>query len=42
MSTATYAGATFEATMHNVMIDAQKNKTTATMTMKGRRTGDCK
>lgn len=39
---ATYAGATFEATMHTVTTDAKKNKSTANMTLKGKRTGDCK
>ena len=39
---ATYAGASFESTMHTVTTDAKKNKSTANMTMKGKRTGDCK
>jgi hypothetical protein len=39
--TATYAGATFEATMHSVTIDTKKTKSTANMTMKGKRTGEC-
>jgi hypothetical protein len=39
---ATYAGATFEATMHTVTTDKQKNVSTANMTLKGKRTGDCK
>jgi len=39
---ATYAGATFEATMHTVTTDTKKNKTSSNMTMKGKRTGDCK
>jgi len=40
--TATYAGATFEATMHSVTTDAKKSKISSAMTMKGKRTGDCK
>lgn len=39
--TATYAGATFEATMHMVTTDAKKSVSTSNMTMKGKRTGDC-
>jgi hypothetical protein len=39
---ATYAGDTFESTMHMVTIDTKKNKTSSNMTMKGKRTGDCK
>jgi hypothetical protein len=38
---ATYAGASFESTMHMVTTDAKKNKTSSIMTMKGKRTGDC-
>jgi hypothetical protein len=39
---ATYAGGTFESTMHTVTTDAKKNVSTANMTLKGKRTGDCK
>ena len=39
---ATYAGATFEATMHTVTTDINKNKTSSNMTLKGERTGECK
>ena len=39
---ATYAGATFVATMHSVTTDTKKNKSTANMTLQGKRTGDCK
>ena len=39
---ATYAGATFAATIHTVTTDTKKNKSTANMTLKGKRTGECK
>jgi hypothetical protein len=39
---ATYAGATFEATMRTVTTDKKKSVSTANMTLKGKRTGDCK
>jgi hypothetical protein len=38
---ATYAGTTFEAKIHNVTTNKKGNKSESNMTMKGRRTGDC-
>lgn len=39
---AVYTGTTLDATMRNVMTDSMGEKSKATMTMKGRRTGPCK
>ena len=40
--TATYAGDAFESTMHTVTTDTKKNTSSSNMTLKGKRTGDCK
>ena len=39
---AAYAGTTFDAAMHMVTTDAKGGKSESRMTMKGRRTGECK
>ena len=39
---ASYAGATFNAKIHNVSTDARGQKSESNMTMSGRRTGACK
>jgi len=39
---ATYAGTTFDARINNVSTNTKGSKSTSTMTMSGRRTGDCK
>jgi hypothetical protein len=39
---ATYAGTTFDAAIQNVATDAKNGKSISRMTMKGRRTGECK
>ena len=38
----TYKGSTFEGNIHNVTTDAKGQKSESTMTMNGKRTGDCK
>ncbi len=39
---ATYAGTTFDASIHTMTTDARGSKSSSLMTMKGRRTGECK